>query len=91
MEAAANPLTEAKIHLGRMLFYDPRLSLNRDVSCNSCHDLKRYGVDGRPTSTGHGGQRAIATHPRSITLPDSLRSSGTGARKTWKSRPRGRC
>ncbi len=51
-----NPLTDAKIHLGRMLFYEPRLSKGRDVSCNSCHDLANYGVDGKRFSTGFKGQ-----------------------------------
>jgi len=51
-----NPLTEAKINLGRMLFYEPRLSKGKDISCNSCHDLANYGVDGKRFSTGFKGQ-----------------------------------
>jgi len=56
MASEANPLTEAKINLGRMLFYDPRLSKGRDVSCNSCHSLQNYGVDGKRVSSGYNGQ-----------------------------------
>ncbi len=52
----ANPVTPAKINLGRMLFYDARLSKNQDVSCNSCHSLTNYGVDGKPVSSGDKGQ-----------------------------------
>lgn len=63
MTSAANPLTEAKIDLGRMLFYDPRLSKGRDVSCNSCHSLKDYGVDGKAVSSGHKGQRGGRNSP----------------------------
>jgi cytochrome c peroxidase len=63
MESAANPLSDAKIDLGRMLFYDPRLSQGKDVSCNSCHDLARYGVDGEPVSTGHRGQKGNRNSP----------------------------
>lgn len=48
--------TEAQITLGKTLFHDPRLSKGQDVSCNSCHTLTRYGVDGAPTSTGFKGQ-----------------------------------
>ncbi len=44
------------IELGRLLFHDPRLSKAGDISCRSCHDLARYGVDGRKTSIGHQGQ-----------------------------------
>lgn len=35
-----------RIDLGRVLFYDKRLSSNSDRSCNSCHDLKNYGTNG---------------------------------------------
>lgn len=56
MESGHNPATEAKIKLGRMLYYEPRLSLDNTVSCNSCHDLEKYGVDGMATSKGYKGQ-----------------------------------
>jgi len=58
-EEAPNPdnaITPAKVELGRALYYDPRLSKNHDVSCNTCHLLDRHGVDGKPTSTGHRDQ-----------------------------------
>jgi cytochrome c peroxidase len=48
-----NPVTRPKVTLGKMLFYDPRLSLSGFVSCNSCHNLATYGVDNLPTSIGH--------------------------------------
>jgi len=58
-----NVATEAKIDLGRMLYYDPRLSKNHDISCNSCHLLDAYGVDGQPNSPGHRGQRGDRNSP----------------------------
>jgi len=58
-----NPITSAKVELGRILYYDPRLSKNHDVSCNTCHLLDRGGVDGEPTSTGHRGQRGARNAP----------------------------
>ncbi len=63
MTSAANPVTGEKITLGRMLYYDARLSKNHDVSCNSCHGLTKYGVDGLPTSTGHKGQKGGRNAP----------------------------
>jgi cytochrome c peroxidase len=51
-----NPFTEAKINLGRMLYYDGRLSKNGQISCNSCHVLDAYGVDSLATSPGHEGK-----------------------------------
>jgi cytochrome c peroxidase len=63
MEASNNPLTEEKINLGRMLYYDKRLSTAGDVACNTCHLLDKYGVDGTPTSTGHKGQKGNRNAP----------------------------
>lgn len=48
-----NPVTPEKVYLGKMLFYDPRLSKSGFISCNSCHNLATYGVDNLPTSIGH--------------------------------------
>ena len=48
--------TEELIFLGRTLFYDPRLSANQQMSCNTCHALDRYGVDNLPVSIGHNGK-----------------------------------
>jgi cytochrome c peroxidase len=36
----------AKIQLGKTLFYDTRLSKSGEYSCNSCHDLEKYGTNG---------------------------------------------
>jgi cytochrome c peroxidase len=58
-----NPVTDAKIELGRILYFDPRLSKNQEVSCNSCHDLANAGVDGEATSPGHRGQRGDRNSP----------------------------
>lgn len=53
----------AVIDLGRQLYYDPRLSSDDSVSCNSCHDLARFGVDGEATSPGVGGSRGGRNSP----------------------------
>jgi len=63
IETADNPITAAKVELGRMLYFEPRLSKNHDLSCNSCHVLDRYGVDGQRTSPGHKGQRGQRNSP----------------------------
>lgn len=54
--SAKNPLSEEKIALGRMLYFDKRLSRDKDISCNSCHELEKYGVDNESRSTGFKGQ-----------------------------------
>ena len=63
MESPSNPLTEAKIELGRILYYENRISKSHQFSCNSCHMLDQYGVDNEPTSPGHKGLRGDRNSP----------------------------
>jgi len=58
-----NPITPAQVELGRMLFFEKRLSANGRLSCNSCHDLAAYGVDHQPTSTGYRDQKGTRNSP----------------------------
>ena len=62
----ADEAAKAKITLGQALYYDARLSKNQDISCNSCHQLDHYGVDGQPTSPGHKGQRGGRNSPTTL-------------------------
>lgn len=59
---ASMKLTADKLDLGRMLFFDKRMSKAGDVSCNSCHGLNTYGVDNKRFSEGDkkqlGGRNA---------------------------------
>ena len=61
-EPADNPGTAAKIELGKQLYFDPRLSLDGTVSCNTCHNVMDSGTDNKATSAGvagrHGGRSA---------------------------------
>ncbi len=56
-------IDEHAVVLGRMLFYEPRLSKSQTISCNTCHDLSQYGADGQPTSDGFKGQRGTRNAP----------------------------
>lgn len=58
-----NPMTTEKVELGKMLFFDPRLSASGIISCNTCHNLGTGGVDAGPTSVGHGWQRGARRAP----------------------------
>ena len=65
--SSKHPITDAKVTLGRQLFYEKRLSKNQDLSCNTCHDLNGYGIDRRSgsgkTSLGHRGQLGTRNTP----------------------------
>lgn len=63
MASPTNPITEEKVTLGRMLYYDGRMSASGEISCNSCHVLTEYGVDGEPTSPGFDGTRGARNSP----------------------------
>ncbi|MBX7206159.1 MAG: cytochrome-c peroxidase [Bacteroidia bacterium] len=62
-ENAANPLTPEKIELGKLLFFDTRLSKTGHNSCNSCHNLATFGVDNEVTSEGDAGKRGGRNSP----------------------------
>jgi cytochrome c peroxidase len=47
-----NPMTPEKVELGRMLYFDPRLSRSGKISCATCHDPKMAWAEHEPTSTG---------------------------------------
>jgi cytochrome c peroxidase len=49
---ANNPITEEKIKLGRLLFFDPILSANNKISCASCHSPSKGFTDGLQRSVG---------------------------------------
>lgn len=63
MASEENPLTDAKVKLGRLLYFDPRLSRGHDLSCNSCHGLDTFGADNKRVSTGHRGQLGKRNSP----------------------------
>ncbi|MDX1453314.1 MAG: cytochrome c peroxidase [Oleiphilaceae bacterium] len=48
-----NPYSEQKAQLGKMLFFDPRLSASGSQSCATCHNPSFHWVDGLPQSVGH--------------------------------------
>ncbi len=58
-----NAITHDKIELGKMLFFDPRLSKSEIISCNTCHNVGTGGVDAGPTSVGHDWQRGPRRAP----------------------------
>ena len=58
-----NQATPPKVELGKMLYFDPRLSASHAISCNSCHNVGMAGVDSEETSIGHKWQRGGRNAP----------------------------
>lgn len=53
---ADNPMTAAKVELGRHLFYENRISVTGDSSCGTCHQQSKGFTDGQPTAMGATGE-----------------------------------
>lgn len=62
---AQNPMTAAKVELGRHIFYDQRLSYNQTLACAGCHEQARAFTDGKATTKGASGQ-ALARNAMSL-------------------------
>lgn len=69
-------MSEAKVTLGRFLFYDDRLAFTGNGSCVSCHEQRLAFTDGRATALAPGGE----AHPRNSM---SLTNAVYNARQNW--------
>ena len=74
-----NPLSPAKVVLGRMLFFDSLLSKDRSVACATCHNPGRAFTDGQPVSVGVFGRKGTRNVP-------TLVNSTYGASFFWDGR-----
>jgi len=61
-----NPMTVEKVELGKMLYFDTRLSKDQTVSCATCHDPKMTWAEHKATSEGIGGQFGQMNSPTVI-------------------------
>lgn len=53
MPSEQNPITPEKVKLGKILFYEQRISVDGTVSCSKCHPIALYAADGLRKSVGH--------------------------------------
>lgn len=84
-----NPANPAKIELGKMLFFDPRLSSSWLISCNTCHNLSLGGVDALETSVGHGWQRGPRNSPTVLNAVFNLAQFWDGRAKDLREQAKG--
>ncbi len=67
-----NPYSAEKAELGKMLYFDRRLSVDGSVSCATCHHPDFAYTDGQPVSTGIKGQKGNRSAPTVINRAYSL-------------------
>ena len=58
-----NDLSDARVNLGRQLYFENRISKGEKLSCNSCHKLDAFGQDNLPFSPGHEGKLGGRSSP----------------------------
>ncbi|MFT7163035.1 MAG: cytochrome c peroxidase [Bacteroidia bacterium] len=64
-----NPLTVEGVALGRMLFYEKKLSRDNSISCGSCHQQGKAFTDGMAFSTGIDGQQTTISAMSLVNMP----------------------
>ena len=79
MRPAIAPSEDAAVLLGKRLFFDPRLSADRNTSCATCHRPERAFTDDRPAAVGAFGRRGTRNTP-------SLIGVGERSTLTWDGR-----
>jgi cytochrome c peroxidase len=78
-EGVEKPAIDDETKLGQMLYFDVRLSRGHDVSCMSCHDLARAGVDGAAQATGTKRQKGKRNTP-------TVLNAGGASAQGWDAR-----
>ena len=81
---AAAPEDKGMVELGKMLFFDPRLSKSGFISCNSCNNLSMGGTDNIKTSIGHNWQAGPINSPTVLNSTLSLAQFWDGRAKGLK-------
>jgi len=62
-ELRGESLSPEQVELGKMLFFEPRLSASHIITCHTCHSLATGGADNVPVSIGHGWQKGPRNSP----------------------------
>ncbi len=86
---ADNPYSPAKAELGRLLYFDKRLSADESVSCASCHDPKFAFTDGAAVSTGIKSQKGGRSAPTILNRAYTLAQFWDGRAATLEEQAKG--
>lgn len=86
---AGNPATAEKLELGKMLYFEPRLSKSALISCNTCHNVGLGGADYQQTSTGHGWKKGPRNAPTVLNSVFNLAQFWDGRAKNLAEQAKG--
>ena len=76
-----HPVTPERVALGRALFFDPRWSVDQNVSCATCHNPALYGSDALSKSIGVRSQRHPRNAPTVLNTAGDIAANWRGDRK----------
>jgi cytochrome c peroxidase len=82
MTSAANPITPGKVRLGKMLFYEWRISSDGTVSCNRCHQFNFYATDALKKAIGVQCRENPRNSPTVLNAADQIAEHWIGNRKS---------
>ena len=84
-----NSVTHDKVELGKMLFFEPRISSSHLISCNTCHNLGMGGDDNLETSIGHGWQKGPRNAPTVLNAVFNVAQFWDGRAEDLKAQAKG--
>ena len=84
-----NPTTSEKVELGKLLYFDKRVSKDGTVSCATCHDPKMAWAEDTPTSEGIGHQKGGRNAPTVINAAYATSQFWDGRAKTLEEQATG--
>jgi len=84
-----NALSDEKVELGKMLYFEPRLSASWLISCNTCHNVGLGGVDLLETSIGHGWQKGPRNAPTVLNAVFNIAQFWDGRAEDLKAQAKG--
>jgi cytochrome c peroxidase len=81
--------TSAKVELGKMLYFEPRLSASALISCNTCHNVGMGGADFQETSVGHRWQKGPRNAPTALNSVFNIAQFWDGRAEDLKQQAKG--
>lgn len=81
LESEKNRITPAKVRLGKILFYEPRISIDGTVSCSKCHPFSLYATDGLPKAIGNNCKINPRNSPTILNAAGQISAHWIGNRK----------
>ena len=88
MPSEQNPITPEKVKLGKILFYESRISIDGTVSCAKCHPVSLYAVDGLRKAIGNNCKENPRNSPTIFNAASQISAHWIGNRTSVEDQAR---